>query len=197
MWKKTVLVVSIFILQFHSVFSQINNQTERNAIFLYNFAKYINWSVFVDQRAIIIGVAGDDEVYNYMRQHFINRSIGIRKIKIRKVTGIDAADCQILYLSKPETPQSRTLLEYIRHLQVLVVTDCRMINPEIDIAIISNGPEAVDYSIQINKNNIRLKGLKLSTEFMFFSRESTLVDPCPIPFSTDLLFSTKQETLGV
>ena len=118
MLRRTVLAVLMLVLQLHAVHAQINNHTERNALFLYNFAKYINWSVYVDQSAIVIGVAGDEDIYNYMREHFSDRIIRQRRVKIKRVNSIDAADCQILYVSNLETEQSRNLLDFVRHLQV-------------------------------------------------------------------------------
>ena len=187
----------MLVLQLHAVHAQINNHTERNALFLYNFAKYINWSVYVDQSAIVIGVAGDEEIYNYMREHFSDRIIRQRRVKIKRVNSIDAADCQILYVSNLETEQNRNLLDYVRHLQVLIVTDSRVHHPEVDIAILSMGNRPDDYSIKINRQTIRSKGLKISTELMVFTRETTWISPSIIRPSNELLFYSKSETLGV
>lgn len=112
-----------------------------------------------------------------MQETYHNRKIGERKVRVKKVSGVDAADCQILYVSHLHTPQNAALLEYVRHLQALVVTDAPSKNPEVDIAILSKAEKPDDCNLKINSHNIRLKGLKISMELLGIAGETTWQSP--------------------
>lgn len=197
MFWRVIIILLFTLTKPIMTFSQISTNTERNGLFLYSFAKYINWSVFVDQKALIIGVAGSDEVYRYMQNTYRDRTIGTRKIRIKKVSRMDAADCQILYISKLQTPENIVLLEYVRHLQVLIVTDCIANNPEIDIAILSKGLSPENYFLKINRQNIRLKGLKISMELSGLGKETTWAPRTFFVHANPLDYFSKQEPFAL
>ena len=191
---KSSFAFLLLLLKVSPGFTQVKSGPERNALFLYTFAKYINWNVFVDQKAIIIGVSGNEEVYRQLKENFNDRKVGERRIRVIRVTGIDAADCQILYISNLQCTSSQALLDYIRHLQVLVVTDCPAENPEVDIAILSNSLSPHDYYLKINRQNIRLKGLKISMELMGLSNVLTFHSPRFFGNTSPLEYFSKPET---
>ena len=110
---------------------------------------------------------------------------------------MDAVDCQILYISKLQTPENIVLLEYVRHLQVLIVTDCIANNPEIDIAILSKGLSPENYFLKINRQNIRLKGLKISMELSGLGKETTWAPRTFFVHATPLDYFSKQEPFAL
>jgi hypothetical protein len=162
------IIVTLFllVLPIHLTAIEFTAKQQR-ALFIYSFAKYINWSVFVDQRAIIIGISDDDELYKELNKICSDKSVAGKKLKVTKVNGVDAADCQILFLPEIKSSQSRALLEYIRHLQVLVVTTGKN-NSSLssDIVITSKDSASRKNEFHINSENIRKKGMKVSSELI-------------------------------
>lgn len=188
------LLLIVIILQTLIGYGQTTKRTEQNALLIYSFAKHVNWSVFVEQDAIIIGVSGDEKVYQRLKDSYYNRNIGERKVKVKRVSGIDAADCQILYLAELKSQESKAIIEYVRHLQVLIVSKNTVNHPDVDISIVPNKFQQGNYSIKINSQKIRLKGLKISTDLLNLARETTWVKPSFFVYSNPLEYFSNPET---
>jgi hypothetical protein len=162
------IIVTLFLsmLPIHLTAIEFTAKQQR-ALFIYSFAKYINWSVFVDQRSIIIGISEDEELYTELNKICTDKSVAGKKLKVTKVNGVDAADCQILFLPELNSSHSKALLEYIRHLQVLIVTTGKgSSSTTSDIVISSNQNSPQNNEFHINKENIRRKGMKVSANLM-------------------------------
>lgn len=168
MKKQPGIIVTLFLIMLPIQLTALEfTAKQQRALFIYSFAKYINWSVFVDQRAIIIGVSDDDELYRELNKICSDKSVAGKKLKVTKVNGVDAADCQILFLPDLKSHQSRMLLEYIRHLQVLVVsTGKNNSSLSSDIIITSKDSASRKNEFHINSENIRKKGMKVSSELI-------------------------------
>ena len=167
--KKTVgIIVSLFLLILPVQLTAIEfTAKQQRALFLYSFAKYINWSVFVDQHSIIIGISDDDELYRELNKICTDKSVAGKKLKVTKVNGVDAADCQILFLPDLTSDNSRALIEYTRHLQVLVVTtgqDRAALSGDIIITSSKSSPRKTEF--HINGENIRKKRMKISADLI-------------------------------
>ena len=162
------IIVALFLLLLPIQLTAIEfTAKQQRALFIYSFAKYINWSVFVDQHSIIIGISNDDELYQELNKICSDKSVAGKKLKVTKVNGVDAADCQILFLPEVKSRESKALLEYTRHLQVLVVTTAQENNIfSGDIIITNNKIHPHKNEFHINRENIRKKGMKISADLI-------------------------------
>lgn len=168
MKKQPGIIVTLFLIMLPIQLTALEfTAKQQRALFIYSFAKYINWSVFVDQHALIIGISDDDELYRELNKICSDKSVAGKKLKVTKVNGVDAADCQILFLPDLNSNHSRAILQYIRHLQVLVVTtEKNNLSLLSDIVITSKNNASRKNEFLINSENIRKKGLKISSELI-------------------------------
>ena len=63
--KYSILLLFVFIVNISM--AQSENKNESKALLVYAFVKYIGWSTFVDQHAIVIGVVDDVEFADDLR----------------------------------------------------------------------------------------------------------------------------------
>lgn len=155
-----------------------------HATLIYSFIKYSEWTVFVDQRALIIGVYGDESFYQKMRERYGNRTVNGRQLRVKRISGIDAADCQVLYIKDGNTTASRSLFEYVKHLQVLIVIESGKPGADADIVIWNQTPSEIKY--RLNSRNIRSKGIKVSMDIFRFAQEVVMSLPVINGYSTPL-----------
>jgi hypothetical protein len=70
------------------------------ALYIINFAKYVEWPATASQGDFTIAVVGDDPVIDQLKTLFADTKIGERKIVVNKVASVDKiVACNILYLS--------------------------------------------------------------------------------------------------
>jgi len=104
-------IVSMFLfLPMMTVVGQveIDNSTKAHnkikGIYMYQFAKLINWPKEYRSGDFIIGVYGDEALYNQMSSAFTDKLIGNQKIKInRYVSSSEISNCHILYVSEKKS----------------------------------------------------------------------------------------------
>ncbi len=95
------------------------------ALFLFNFAKYVEWpaGVFSNSSApIVIGVVGEDGFSDEFRRMTGDRTVNDRKVEIKQVQNTaDLKDCQILFIRSSENGRLAEILEAVKNSAVLTV----------------------------------------------------------------------------
>jgi len=98
------------------------------AVFLLNFAKYVDWPAEAFATAttpIVIGVLGEDNFKGDLEGAVKGRSIGGRTIVTRHVTADDEVDsCHILFISSSERLRLGEILGKTKTLPILTVGEC-------------------------------------------------------------------------
>ena len=94
-------------------------------MFLFNFAKYVDWpaGAFSNSTApIVIGVVGEDSFGDEFRRVTGDRTVNDRKVAIKQINGTaDLKDCQILFIRSSETGRLTEILEVVKNSAVLTV----------------------------------------------------------------------------
>lgn len=97
---------------------------EVHSAMLYNFIKYVQWPNENDAGDFVVGVLGDDNVFNTLKQWYDGKPKGSKKYSVKKLNTInDASDCQVVYLGKSKNKDFENLKNTITGKSVLTVTD--------------------------------------------------------------------------
>jgi hypothetical protein len=104
----------------------INREYPLKALFLYNFAGYVEWheSAFqADDESFVIGVVGSAPIDGMLREIAATKSIAGRRIAVKQFGSADQIErCHILFVARnvPKTEQAR-IIGRLRGLPVLTV----------------------------------------------------------------------------
>ena len=94
-------------------------------MFLFNFAKYVDWpaGAFSNSSApIVIGVVGEDGFADEVRQIAGDRTVNDRKVVIKQIgSTADLKDCQILFVRSSENGRLTEILKAVKNSAVLTV----------------------------------------------------------------------------
>ncbi len=122
------------------------------AAFLYNFAKFVEWpdNTFNVKDEFCVATLGrgplDRELAALAGRKIQGRNMAIRKIDFPE----EAANCQILFISRSELPRLESILDSLRGAPVLTVADrddfCRM--GGMLSLVIENGKISFDVNIR-------------------------------------------------
>jgi hypothetical protein len=101
------------------------SERQVKALFLFNFAKYVEWpaGAFSNSSApIVIGVVGEDGLGDEFRRVTGERTVNDRKVVIKQIDGTaDLKDCQILFIGSSEKGRLAEILEAVKDSAVLTV----------------------------------------------------------------------------
>jgi hypothetical protein len=95
------------------------------AVFLYNFAQFVEWPATPDsQKPVIIGILGEDPLGAFLDETVRGEHLGQRPFEIvryRQLTGIDT--CNILFISRSENERVAQILAALGNQPILTVSD--------------------------------------------------------------------------
>ena len=139
------------------------------ALFLFNFAKYVDWpaAAFPDANApIIIGVMGEDRFEDNLRHTVEGKTVNGRPFVIKHLVAADSevSGCHILFISESQTSRTGAILDKARTLPVLTVGEDEPFarNGGIITFVLRNGNVRLD----INLTAARKAGVTISSRLL-------------------------------
>jgi hypothetical protein len=107
-----------------SVTAQDRPTHEIHAAMLFNFIKYIQWPNEGETGEFVVGVIGDDNVFNTLNQWYNGKQKGSKKYVIKKLTSADeSSTCQVVYVGKSKNKDFENIKNSIGGKSILTITD--------------------------------------------------------------------------
>ncbi len=112
------------LISFSAAFAQERPTHEIHSAMLYNFIKYIQWPDEAGGGEFVVGVIGDDNVYNTLKQWYDGKPKGTKKYVIKKMASAgEASECQVVYIGKSKSKEFDNVKNSISGKSVLTITD--------------------------------------------------------------------------
>jgi uncharacterized protein DUF4154 len=97
---------------------------EIHAAMLFNFIKYVQWPNEGEAGDFVVGVIGDENVFNTLKQWYDGKAKGSKKYVIRKLASADeATNCQVVYIGKSKNRDFDVIKSSVTGKSVLTITD--------------------------------------------------------------------------
>src|SRR5688572_33266829 len=97
---------------------------EIHAAMLFNFIKYVQWPNEGEAGEFVVGVIGDDNVFNTLNQWYNGKAKGNKKYVIKKLASADeSSSCQVVYIGKAKNKEFENIKTSIGSKSILTITD--------------------------------------------------------------------------
>ena len=136
---------------------------ELHSAMLFNFMKYIQWPNEADAGDFVLGVLGEDDVYNTMKTRYDGKPKGAKKYVVKKLSSAaEAATCQVVYLGKFKNKEFEAIKTAIAGKSVLTITDSNNLGQKGSCINF----KVVDGKLKFELNNASVAGsnLKVSSQ---------------------------------
>lgn len=121
--RKSFFLLFAFLLT-TPLFSQDRPTHEMHSMMLYNFIKYVQWPNEGDGGEFVVGVIGDEGVFNTLKQWYDGKPKGAKKYVIKKLANAEeAGTCQVVYIGKSKSRELDEIKTSISGKSVLTITD--------------------------------------------------------------------------
>jgi len=121
---KTLFFAALSVFLAGSVVAQERPTHEIHAAMLYNFIKYVQWPNEGETGDFVVGVIGDDNVFNTLKAWYDGKPKGTKKYVIRKLgSPSEVADCQVVYVGKSKNKDFDAIKGGTTGKSVLTITD--------------------------------------------------------------------------
>jgi hypothetical protein len=122
--KTLISFICISIVSIASVSAQERPTHEIHAAMVYNFIKYVQWPDETEAGEFVVGVIGDDNVFNTLKLWYDGKPKGSKKYLVKKLTSsAEANSCHVVYLGKSKNKEFENIKASTVGKSVLTVTD--------------------------------------------------------------------------
>jgi hypothetical protein len=163
--KQSAILSILFFLATSNTHAQQSISYALHANIIYRFTKYIEWPDYNAPGDFVIGIAGDTELYNEL-EHFVeNKTVGSKKIVVRRISyAEDSHNCQILFISEDKSRYLKKIAEITKGTPTLIVSESGGLASKgscINFVIVNE-----HLKLEINKSNILQHNLNVANELL-------------------------------
>lgn len=144
-------------------FSQINDLNQAQSLYIYNFSRLIQWPESSKTGDFIIGILGDNELYNTLLNFSVNKKVGAQQIVIKKFDEPqNVSGCHIVFVGNGKIGRMSEVVERLRGSYSLIITERKgMVNSgsAIDFFVdqdklrfVVNSENAERYNLTVSKS---------------------------------------------
>jgi hypothetical protein len=118
------LSVCFFLFLIGTTQAQERPTHEIHAAMVFNFIKYIQWPDEGDAGEFVVGVLGDDKVFDTLQKWYDGKPKGNKKYVIKKLSAAtESSGCQVVYVGKSKSRDFDSIKENTSGKSILTVTD--------------------------------------------------------------------------
>jgi hypothetical protein len=123
MIKKIKILVAALLIS-GSAFSQDRPMHEVHSMMVFNFTKYVQWPDHATTGEFIIGVVGNNEMFNTLNGWYGGKPRGSKTYIIKKFnSAADVTDCHVLYIDKSKSGEFDNVNDKLKGKGTLIITD--------------------------------------------------------------------------
>jgi hypothetical protein len=173
-WWRGALLLGLVLALGAKLSAQVSREYDLKAVFLYNFASFVDWPAGEKPAAkapFIIGVLGDDPFGRVLTDVVQGENINGSPLQVRRCrTLAEAQGCQILFVSKTGAPPVAEVCDALRGRPVLTVGD----NPEFvqQGGMIGFSTNTGHLQLHINARAARAASLNISSKLLRVAKVS-------------------------
>jgi len=114
-------LVTGFLLASYVSQAQIYNYYQ---IFIYNFAKYIQWPAEKQSGDFVIGVLGNSPITDKLKEMSQSKKVGIQSIKVVSFQNVDQiSNCHILFIPVDQSNYFDAVKSKVQNTSTLLITE--------------------------------------------------------------------------
>ena len=145
-------------------------QTMASRIFL--FSKYVDFSKdkLKNDGPFVIGVFGQDQIYDYLREQTGTRKIKNRDVEIKRITTMqEIAGCHVIFISAADPAKMRSAIREAKSDRVLTVGQGDSFEKDGGVITFTADGEGIRFTV--NRKNAERAKLELGSDLLSLAEE--------------------------
>jgi hypothetical protein len=161
---KKSISVALFLIAGASLFAQTEKPMhEVHGQMIYNFIKYIQWPNEAESGDFVVGIFGEDDVFNMLKSYYDGKPIRTKKYLIKKIQApSDASSCQVIYIGKDKAGQFENVKQAVTGKSILTITDSSNLGKKgscINFKVVDG-----KLKFELNQASVAASSLKISSQ---------------------------------
>jgi|WetSurMetagenome_2_1015567.scaffolds.fasta_scaffold11690_3 hypothetical protein len=129
--RKGLIIFVLILAGFRGGYAQeAKSVTEAQTWFIYNFSRMIQWPASSKSGEFVIGVVGDNELFNKMTEFAANKKVGSQPISVKKFDDPQSVvRCHIVFIGDSKNSRLGEVISKLQGSNTLIITERKgMIN---------------------------------------------------------------------
>ncbi len=119
-----VVLAGLVMLVSSAAFSQERPLHEVYSMMVFNFVKYVQWPSNDNSKEFVIGVVGNNDIYNTLNTWYAGKAKGTKTYVIKKFNNAaEVTDCQVVFIDRSKSNEFDAVNNKVKGKGTLVVTD--------------------------------------------------------------------------
>jgi hypothetical protein len=119
-----VALAGLIMMAGSAVFAQERPMHEVYSMMVFNFVKYVQWPPDDRSKEFIIGVVGNNDIYNTIATWYGGKTKGAKTYVIKKFNNAaELTDCQVVFIDRSKSGEFDAINNKVKGKGTLVVTD--------------------------------------------------------------------------
>ncbi len=156
-------ILCLAIVSVANINAQERPTHEIHAAMVYNFIKYVQWPDETAAGEFVVGVIGDDNVFNTLKQWYDGKPKGNKKYVVKKLSAASEANsCHVVYLGKSKNKEFEDIKASTSGRSILTVTDGNGLGQKgscINFKVIDG-----KLKFELNQGTVSSSNLKISSQ---------------------------------
>jgi len=132
------------------------------SMMVFNFVKYVQWPTNDGNKEFVIGVVGNDNIYNTLSSWYAGKPKGNMTYVIKKFkTAAEMTDCQVVFIDRSKSAEFDAINEKVKGKGTLVVTDRNGLGAKGSCINFKTVDEKLKF--ELNQSAIAASNLKVSS----------------------------------
>jgi hypothetical protein len=94
------------------------------SMMVFNFVKYVQWPTNDNSKEFVIGVVGNNEIYNTLNTWYAGKAKGNKTYVIKKFNNAsEVTDCQVVFIDRTKSGEFDAVNNKVKGKSTLVITD--------------------------------------------------------------------------
>jgi hypothetical protein len=122
--KKIILIISVVLSGVIAQPANSQDIAKAQALFVYNFAKFIDWSESQLNGEFVIGVVGNSDVYNEIVNISSGKKLRNLNIAVKKMNKTSLlSSCNVIFVCENESSNLETIVNFYKNSPTLIITE--------------------------------------------------------------------------
>jgi len=119
-----VFLAGLIIMAGSAGFAQDRPIHEVYSMMVFNFVKYVQWPANDNSKEFVIGVVGNNDIYNTLSTWYGGKAKGTKTFVIKKFSNAaEVTDCQVVFIDHSKSGEFDAVNNKVKGKGTLVVTD--------------------------------------------------------------------------
>lgn len=121
MKRSFLFLIIVLLLGINNIAKTQESQVK--ALYIYNFSRLVKWPEEYMKDEFVIGIFGDNELYDYLLNFTKNKKVGSLDIKVVKYNNpSEISYCHILYIPEFKSSKIKEIINIVGNKPILIIS---------------------------------------------------------------------------